>query len=182
MRRIYDSEALERDDSKPHTPRERRREVKPQAIRWINSKSWSKRLVPHSIRHRAVSVRVETPDKEFEQRGNIPFKVTMKNRLPIPITIRTESPLPWKWKVNGHEGASHVNLRNPPDKPGKLHLDRGEREVIRRNWSGMFRVSEREWEPAESGEHTIRVEVNIENPERANLVAETDVQVTPTTD
>jgi hypothetical protein len=65
----------------------------------------------------------------------------------------------------------------PPVKTNKLRLDRGESRQIRRNWSGMFRISKREWEPAEDGEHTIRVAVNVAEPERANLFDETTVQI-----
>lgn len=177
MRRIYESDALKRDDEEPLSPRERERDMEPQSFRTISGSAWSDRLVPHSVRKRAVSVRISSPDQEFEQGADIPFEVTLKNRLPIPITIKTVSPLLWTWEVDGHEGASHVQLRNPPEKTSKLRLDRGQRKRIRRNWSGMFRVSKREWEPAESGEHTIRALINVDDPDGVNLSDETTVHI-----
>jgi len=177
MRRIYESDALKRDETEPLTPRERERQEQPQTFRSIESSAWSDRLLPNRIRRGSVSIRLATPDRTFEQGSSIPFEITMKNSLPIPVSIETRSPLLWTWTVDGHVEASHVSLRDPPDRTGKLYLDRGERKTIRRNWSGMFRISEREWEPADPGEHTIRAQINVENPEQSNLRDETTVRI-----
>lgn len=177
MRRIYESDALKRDDDEPLSPREREREHEPQSFRSISGAAWSDRLLPHAVRKRAVSVRVSAPEQAVEPGTEIPFVVTLKNSLPMPVTVKTPSPLLWTWAVDGHESASYVQLQRPPEKPSKLRLDRGERKQIRRSWSGMFRVSRREWEPAESGEHTIRAAVNIDDPDSANLADETTVYI-----
>lgn len=177
MRRIYESEAIKRDDDEPLSPRERGRDTEPQSFRSISGSAWSDRLLPHVIRKRAVSVRLSAPDQEIEQGTEVPFVITFRNRLPMPVTIKMVSPLLWTWAVDGHQNASHVQLDDPPDETRKLRLDRGERKKIRRNWSGMFRVSEREWTPAAPGQHTIRVEINVDNPARASLVDETTVQI-----
>lgn len=177
MRRIYESDALERDDSEPLSPREQERETKPQSFRSVSGSAWSDRLLPHSIRRWSVTVDVSAPDASIPQGEDIPFQVTLNNRLPIPVSIKTISPRLWTWAIDGHRSASHVSLEEPPGNTSKLRLDRGERQEIRRTWSGMFRVSKREWEPAERGEHTIRVAVNIEDPAAAQLVDETTVRI-----
>lgn len=177
MRRIYDSDAIKRDDEEPLSPRERERDTEPQSFRSISGSAWSDRLLPHAIRKRAVSVRVAAPDREFESGAEIPFEVTFKNSLPIPVTVKTNSRQVWTWAVDGHEEASYVQLQRPSEDRNKLRLDRGERKTIRRNWSGMFRVSKREWEPAGAGEHTIRAAINVDDPDGDNLADETTVRL-----
>ncbi len=177
MRRIYESDALERDDEEPLAPRERQRETKPQSFRSISGSAWSDRLLPHRVRRWAVTVDLTAPDGPIGQGEDVPFQLTLKNRLPMPVTIRTNSPRLWAWTVDGAQSASHVSLEKPPTETNKLKLDRGERRRIRRTWSGMFRVSKREWEHAERGEHTIRAAVNVSDPEAANLTDETTVYI-----
>lgn len=176
MRRIYESEALKSDDD-PLSPRERERDTKPQSFRSISGSAWSDRLLPHRVRRWAVTVDISTPSRDFERGSAVPFQLTLKNRLPVPVTVETVSPRLWRWAVDGHTSASHLSLESPPAETNKLRLDRGERRRIRRNWSGMFRISKREWKPAERGEHTIRVAVNVEDPDSANLADETTVSL-----
>lgn len=178
MRRIYESDALKRDDDEPLSPRERERDTEPQSFRSLSGAAWSDRLLPHSIRKRSVSVRVATPDREFTQGADVPFVVTLKNSLPMPVTIKTSSRLLWRWAVDGHQSASHVQLDEPPAEANKLRLDRGERRRIQRKWSGMFRISKREWEPAEPGTHTISAAINVDDPDGVNLADETTVHIT----
>lgn len=177
MRRIYESDALKRDDDDPLSPRDRQRETKPQSFRSISGSAWSDRLLPHGIRKRAVSVNLSVPDQVFDQGDSVPFQITLKNRLPIPVAIATNSSRLWTWSIDGYTNASHVSVGEPPATKSKLRLDRGERHRIRRNWSGMFRVSKREWVPAESGEHTIRVAINVDDADDADLADETTIQI-----
>ena len=65
MRRIYESDALRRDDDDPHAPAERDDEGTIQALRSVPATALSDRLVPHALRRRFVSVDVETPRREF---------------------------------------------------------------------------------------------------------------------
>lgn len=178
MRRIYESDAISRDDDH-FSPNENSSSERPQAMRSVNGSAWSKRLIPHLIRRRAVSVRVTAPNTEFEPDAPIPFTVTMKNALPIPITIRTRSPVRWTWSVDGAQEASRVATRDPPDRSGELHFDRGERVQFRKRWSQLFQVSNREWEPAEEGEYTISAAINVDEPKRDGLYDETTVRITP---
>lgn len=179
MRRIYESDAIKRDDDEAFTPRERNRDMKPQSFRSINAAAWSDRLLPHSLRCWAVSLRIETPRRQFEQGETVPFVVVMDNSLPAPVTIQTTSPVLWSWAIDGYEEASQVPLANPPEESDKLRLDRGETLRFRREWSQMFRVSDREWEPADPGEYTLRAEINVDAGNDVELADETTIEIVP---
>lgn len=177
MRRIYESEALSRDDEENFTPHEHTVKEEPQSFRSINSSAWSDRLLPHFVRCAAVSVRVAVPRREFEVGETVPFRVLMKNRLPVPVTIKTETPVLWSWLVDGYEDAARVSLRDPPAKTAKLQLDRGETLRFDKRWSQKFRVSEREWEPAGPGEYTLRARINVDTEREYNLADETTIEI-----
>lgn len=177
MRRIYESNALHRDDDEPHAPVERERSHRPQSFRSVNAGWFSRRLVPAWLRHRAVSVELSTPRSEFAVDEAIPFSVEMHNAMPFPVTIRTRSPVCWTWTVDGAREGSRVPLREPPTEPGGFHFDRGERKRFRKEWPQRFRVSEAEWEPAAPGEHTVGAGINVEDPEAAGLYDETTVRI-----
>ena len=179
MRRIYESDALRRDDDDPHAPAERDDEGTIQALRSVPATALSDRLVPHALRRRFVSVDVETPRREFAVGESVPFVITFRNRVPFPVSIATASPLPWVWTVDGDvEGAAaDVSLRDPPDEPGRFAFDRGERKRFRRRWDGLFRVSDSEWIPAEPGKHVIGAAANVADADAKGLRAETTVRL-----
>lgn len=178
MRRIYESDALRRDDE-PFTPTRRDRSVRIQAMRSVNSTRLSRRLTPQRLRYRAISVEISTPKTEYPIGDAVPFTVTMRNPLPVPIVIPTQSPIQWTWHVDGATEASHISLHDPPDERGELVFDRGERKRFTRRWEQLFRVSKSEWEPADGGTYTIGAEINVDNPEEAGLTAETTVRLLP---
>lgn len=176
MRRIYESDAIERDGT-PFTPSDREPRSAVQSFQSIDSSALSRRVVPHRLRYRAISVDVSTPRTAFSLDEPIPFTVMMRNRLPIPIVLRTRSPLLWTWRVDGQTDASRVARHDPPDEPGQLRFDRGERKRFRKEWRQLFRVSDAEWEPADSGEHTIAARVNVPDATARGLAAETTVRI-----
>ena len=173
MRRIYDSGALHRDDEEPQAPTER--EARPQAARSIDGGAWSDLLVPTWLRYRAVSVDIEVPGATYPAGTEVPFVVTMKNALPVPITLPTDSPRPWTWYVDGVPEASHVD--SMPSEGGSLRFDRGERKRFRRRWDRMFRVSDDEWEPAPAGEYTIGAGLSVADAAERGLYSETTVSI-----
>jgi len=175
VRRIYDSGAVRREDG-PGTPAAREQAAEPQTVRWLDAESWSRRLVPAWLRRRAISVRVVTPgeDAVFSREDGVPFEVRMKNALPVPVTLRTTSPLLWSWSVDGAVTASRV-WAEPEGKARAFQFDRGERKRFRKRWDGLFQVSEREWAPAPAGEYTIGAAVNVAS---GGLRAETTVELT----
>jgi hypothetical protein len=179
MRRIYESEAITRDDDQQFTPGEHTREEKPQSFRSVNASAWSDRLLPVRLRQWAVSVSVSVPRSEFQQGEQIPFAVTFRNRLPVPVTVPTGSPAVWQWRVDDHLDASRLEENNRSDGSGKLRLKRGENRQVRRRWSQRFRVGGREWVDAETGEHTISAAVTVADPAGSGLRDETTIQIRP---
>jgi hypothetical protein len=179
MRRIYESDAVHRDDDEPGTPAERERDTEPQTIRWIDSSAWSRRLVPNWLRHRAISVSIETPETEYTVGDHVPFQVTMKNALPVPITVATRSPLLWTWAVDGAREAVRIDTRDPPAEERGFAFDRGERTRFRKRWDGMFQVDDHEWERAAPGEYTIGAGLNVDDAAEKGLYSETTVTLVP---
>lgn len=179
MRRIYESDALSRDDDEPFSPNEEDASGRPQAIPWIDSTRLSRLLVPKQLRYRAIGIDVSTPRTEFPVGEPVPFTVTMKNAMPFPVTIPTLSPLLWTWDVDGVPEASHVALRDPPDERGSFRFDRGERKRFRKRWTGMFRVSDSEWEPVDPGEYTIGAGLNVDDSAVEGLYDETTIRLVP---
>jgi hypothetical protein len=177
MRRIYESNAVHRDDDDPHAPGEDGRDAEPQALRSIDSEAWSRRLVPDRLRHYAVSVDVEPRKAAFSPGERVSFRVTMANAMPFPVTVETRSPVLWTWYVDGVEEAAHVPLRDPPSEPRGFHFDRGERKQFVRTWHQQFQTAAAEWEPAEPGEYTISVALNVADAAEKGLADETTVEL-----
>lgn len=177
MRRIYESDALHRDDAETHAPNERERNTKLQALRSVPSSTLSDVFIPDRFRHRFVSVDVTTPESEYSVGESIPFTVTIRNRVPFPVSIPTASPLLWEWSVDGNVEGSEVPLRDPPDEAGRFVFDRGERKRFRKRWDQMFRESDSEWSPAEPGSHTIGAAINTADADRKGLAGETTVRI-----
>lgn len=174
MRRIYESEAIERDDEDHFAPNTGRTPT----FRGGKILSFLGGLVvPQTLARRAVSVSVATPEREFVQGDVVPFRVSMKNPLPFPVTIETLSPVLWTWDVDGLEAASHVPTSDPPPQPGTIRFARGERFEFDRRWHGMFRTSETEWEPAEPGEYTIGAGLNVTDERKPGLYDSTTVRI-----
>lgn len=176
MRRIYDSDALDRDDDEPFQPNERRRRTKPRASRTLPAKYLSDLLVPQRLRHRAISVSVSTPQPSYEAGTGIPFEISMHNSLPVPVTLPARSPLLWYWHVDGHREASHVP-EEPSGESEPFEFDRGETKRFRRTWSGSFQTTPSEWEKPGRGEYTIGVEINVADAEEKGLTDRTTVRI-----
>lgn len=178
MRRIYDSDAIYRSDDEPGAPVERQRQTTPQSFRSINSTSWSRRLIPHWLRHRAISVRIETTEAEYRVGEPVPFRVTMKNAMPFPVTIVTESPLVWDWAVDDLPRASHVT-KQPPDETDQFQFARGERKQFHKRWDGMFKVAGDEWERAGPGEYTLSASISVDGADGKGLSAHRTIRLRP---
>ncbi len=176
MRRIYESDAVERDDG-PFTPGERDRSAEPEAFRSIPGTSVSRLLLPDSIRYRAVSIGVETPRESYADGERIRFAVTLSNAMPFPVTIPTVTPLLWTWHVDGFERATTYDRAEPVTESRAFTFGRGERKRFVRRWDQRFRVSESEWESAGPGRYTLGVSLNVESPERWGLTDETTVEI-----
>lgn len=172
VRRIYESDAVVRDDS-PHTPRERDGGASSGHVNWGNV---SHAFMPVRVRDWAVTVDVETDRERYAVGEPVGVRVRLRNRLPAPVRLRTVSPVCWQWAVDDVVEASLVE-RDPPDSRGTLSFDRGERKTFRRTWHQSIRETEREWVPVDPGEHTITAWVNVADPERRGLAATTTVDI-----
>ncbi|WP_436936164.1 hypothetical protein [Halovenus marina] len=177
MRRLYESSAVRRDDDDQFTPNERDRETTPRALRSLPGNWLSRRLVPNWLRYRAISVDITTEQSVYPTETSIPFRVTMKNALPIPVDVPTVSPVLWCWSVDGHTEASHVPTRDPPEEQHAFHFDRGEQKQFTKRWDGRFRLSDSEWEPADPGEYTLGVRLNVDGASSLGLADETTVRL-----
>lgn len=173
MRRIYESQALKYDDEDPHAPK-RRGDGDP-GPRTINWQAASHALLPGRVRAWAVDVDVETDRAVYGADDPVRFEVRFVNRLPVPVTLRTTSPVPWTWSIDGLEEASHVT--DHPEEAGLLRFGRGERKVFRRNWRQRIRLSSSRWEPADRGRHTLDVRLNVPGAAGRGLRAETSFRI-----
>lgn len=176
MRRIYESSALHRDDEEPLVPNNGD-SGSPQAFRSLNAGALSRRIVPLRVCHWAISVDVSTAHSEYPVGQHVPFTVTMKNALPIPITIPLRSRIYWLWTVDGFPEASHVKTHDTTEDAGAFKFDRGERKQFTKYWNGKFQVDDAEWEDADPGEYAIGAELNVSNPGEKGLADETTVQL-----
>jgi len=175
VRRIYESEAVDRNDGDPFRPNEREIREKPQAARSLPQQTLSKWLLPQRLHRRAISVSIETPKSVYDEEDRIPISIQMHNRMPVPVTVKTRSPVRWLWAVDGQRQTP----RAPDDKTetAVFTFDRGERKRFSRRWSQTFQVSESEWEPVTPGEYTISAALNVADPEQSGLYAQTAVTI-----
>lgn len=173
MRRIYESEALRRSDEEPHAPRERPDDDGPRTIDYTKA---SHALLPTALRHRAVSVAVETDRDSYAPDEPVGFRVRMHNRLPFPVVLRVPTQVRWQWAVDGHPEASRIAAR-PPAEPALFAFDRGERKRFQRRWHQRFRETDSEWSRAGRGEYTLSAWIAVEDPADKGLRAETTFRV-----
>lgn len=176
MRRSGGGDGIDRADGDPFRPNESDKRHEPQAARTLPAATLSRWLFPQRLHQRAVSVRVRTPSDVFKRGELIPVRIELRNPMPFPVTIRTRSPVPWTWHVDGHRDASHVP-EPLPDEETEFTLKRGERRRFQRNWSQSFKTSETRWEPAQPGEYTIGVGLTVTEPADRGLYDETTVRI-----
>lgn len=173
MRRIYESRALEYDDEDPHAPKRKADgDPGPRTVDW---QAASHALLPERLREWAIDVDVGTDREVYASDEPVHFEVSLVNRIPFPVSLRTESPVRWSWSVDGLEGASRV--ATAPEETELLTFERGERKVFRRNWPQRIRESAHRWVAAERGEHTLGVRINRPGAEESGLAAETSFRI-----
>ena len=173
MRRLYESDAVERDDDSAFVPGSREDASRSH----VDFGKLSHALVPMRLRPRAITVAVETSQDSYARGERVPFRVHLTNRYPIPIVLRTVSPVRWSWAVDGVERASHVPDADPPDRATLLEFSGRETKIFERSWSGKIRQTETDWETIDRGTHTLEAWVNVDDPEGDALRAETAFRV-----
>lgn len=171
MRDILNTDAVKRDDGDPFTPSEgdggRTRSV----FDWNNV---SHAFMPSALRHRAIRVSVQTNKQRYGREEPVHFQVTLANRIPFPVSLKTRSPVLWDWAIDGVERATHLR-EEPPDEPGLLRFSRSERKTFRRQWSQRIRDLDGRWLPVEPGEYELSAWVNVDGAAGGGLADETTI-------
>ncbi|NHN57633.1 MULTISPECIES: hypothetical protein [Halorussus] len=171
MRRIYESEALRRDDEDPFVPNDGA-ERRGGHVNWDNL---SHALFPATLRPYAVTVDVETDRDTYAPDEQVRFRVSFSNRLPVPVTLVTATPGRWSWSLDGLDESSELPADAPAER-ARLQFGRSERKLFHRRWDQRIRESEREWRAAERGEHTLAVGIDaVRGADR--LTAETTFRI-----
>lgn len=182
MRRIYESDALHRDDD-PHTPSEAggprpgrtiTANQNPSLIDWSRA---SHALMPTGIRNWAVSVTVETDRQVYDVDQPVGIRVQLRNRLPFPVAIRTPTRRYWDWSVDGRRRAEGEGYEDAPAEPSLLSFHRSETKTFTRTWYQRFRTTTDRWAPAEPGTYEVAAFVDVEEPGRRGLRATTEIEL-----
>lgn len=109
------------------------------------------RFVPQWLAQRAVDVDLTVPAREFPLGDPVPFTVEIRNRLPVPVTVRTPTRRLWGWAVDGELEASDEHAY-AGDTAGEFSLEGGDVLRIDREWSGRFKRTGR---PGDRTEHVL---------------------------
>lgn len=135
------------------------------------------KLVPQSAAKRALAVDVDTDRSRYGVGEPVSFRVTFRNRLPVPVVVRTPDRRLWGWTVDGElEGSDESRFADPAlETPGSFAFRGGERKVVSRTWRGRFRRTASEptrWVDAEPGAHELGVFLAYEGGARASTTFE----------
>lgn len=155
-RRIERTDALVRDDDHPSTP-----SARPTATRSFDAAKASHALLPRWLRRRALVVDCATDCERYAPDEPIRLRVTVRNRFPLPLRLRTVAPVPWTWSVDGVDRASETDTL--PDDAGTLRFARRETKRFEAVWHQRFRVAADEWVAADPGDHTIGARLLVDD-------------------
>lgn len=133
-------------------------------------------FMPVGLRDRAIAVHVETDRETYRPGQSVGVRVTFRNRLPVPVKLRTCSPVRWRWAIDGIPEASRIE-RPEPDGRGALAFRRRERKTFVRQWHQSIRDSDRGWQPVDPGDHHVSAWINVDDPTGRGLSAETMIQI-----
>ncbi|AXR78926.1 hypothetical protein [Natrarchaeobaculum sulfurireducens] len=164
---------MRRDES---SPLEHSRRSPASSGRTIDWSALSDAVLPQAIRCRAIDVTISTDRDEYRLGEPVSIDVTLENRLPVPIRLRTDSPERWYWAVDGHPAAS-CHPRGIPDRPSTIAFARGERKRFRRRWSQRLRVDEREWQPVGPGRYVLEAKIARDDAEARGLIGRCTVEI-----
>lgn len=176
MRRIYESDALRREEY-PFMPNERHDDGKGPSVPEAGGAGLLDYVLPDVIRPRAIEISVSTPEPSYETNRPIPIFVEIHNGMPFGVSIQTRTPILWSWEIDGREEAAEIDLHDPPEEPQKYEFGSGERKRFTKRWPQRIRVSETDWEQVPPGEYTIGAWLNVDDAERKGLKAETTVEI-----
>ncbi|KTG09084.1 hypothetical protein AUR64_14900 [Haloprofundus marisrubri] len=113
-------------------------------------------FVPQSLARRGLSVRLSVDRTRYERGEPVEFTITIRNRLPVPVTIATPKRRLWGWTIDGLlEGSDETRYMS--DNPGTFAFRGKETKVVERTWNGRLKhVGDRTtWELPERGTHEL---------------------------
>jgi hypothetical protein len=144
----------------------------PRTTRSIDAARASHALVPRALRRRALTVACATDRDRYAAADPVRLRFTVRNRLPIPLRLRTTAPTPWTWAVDGVDRASTVD--GLPAETGTVEFAGRERRTFRTRWYQRLHVADDEWVAADPGEHTLTARLLVDDP---RLAASTTVRI-----
>lgn len=144
--------------------------------RTINWTAVCHAVAPQAVRHRAIDVTVATDKRRYDPGEPVVVTVTFRNRLPIPIRVRTDSPNYWYWTVDGFREASQVP-RPVPDRPAAFSFARREVKRFTRQWHQRLQLSENEWQPVGPGTYTLAAGITRSDAAARGLVDTTVIEI-----
>ncbi|WP_226481341.1 hypothetical protein [Natrinema amylolyticum] len=175
MKRIYDSDALERADDDPFAPETAAGDDRdPRTIDWA---AFSHAFAPVAVRHWAIDVTVSTEKRRYDAGEPVDIVVEFRNRFPFPIRIRTDSPNRWYWAIDGLRDASECP-RSVPDRSDAFSFARNERKRFRRQWSQRIQVADDAWERVDPGTYAISGSVARTDAADRGLADRTEIEIT----
>ncbi|QCJ46006.1 hypothetical protein [Haloprofundus sp. MHR1] len=122
-------------------------------------RSFAERLgqfVPQPLARRGLTIRLAVERTRYERGEPVDLTITIRNRLPVPVTVTTPQRRLWGWTVDGLlEGSDESRYLS--DSPGSFAFRAKETKVIERTWSGRLkRVADRTtWELPDPGVHEL---------------------------
>lgn len=133
-------------------------------------------LLPERLRTRAITVTIDTDRDRYRAGEPVPIEITLENRFPVPVRLRTDGPVGWHWRVDGYPEGSAVP-GPASDRAGVLTFARGECKRFRRRWPQRIRVRDREWESVEPGSYTLEARIDRSDAEARGLVDRTTLEI-----
>lgn len=131
------------------------------------------KLLPRAVAQRAIRVSLETDADRYERGEPVSISLEFKNRLPIPVTVYTETRRLWGWTIDGELEASD-EPRYVDDKPGRFDFRVRERKTYDIVWDGRLKRSGQPdvWELPEPGQYTITGYIGTKHRPRDSAVIE----------
>lgn len=113
-------------------------------------------LVPQWLGRAGLAITIETDGTEYALGEPVGILIEIRNRLPLPVELVTESQRIWGWTVDGELEASDERLYSS-DRRNSIALRAGETMRFERTWNGRFKRtgSPTRWVGATPGEYEI---------------------------
>lgn len=132
-------------------------------------------VVPDRLAHRAVTIEVSTDRREYALDSPIEFTVTIRNRLPVPVTLPTPTLRLWGWTIDGELEASDEPTY-VSDSESWHAFDARETRQIQQTWHGRLQRTgagpngRAEWVLPDPGVHELSVFLATEEPRATDTV------------